>query len=68
MVMGKKLVVVYGHVKSFGCGKIWWGGALIFCRGTLTFLSTWEFFGHVVLVMGIFDHMETLNETSLEFT
>jgi len=40
------------------------GGALIFCGGTLTFLGAWEFFGrdlghgkffgHVVLVMGLF--------------
>ena len=22
---GNNLVVVYGHVKNFGCGKIWWG-------------------------------------------
>ena len=51
----KNLVVVYGYVKNFGCGKIWWhfGEALIFCCGTLTFLGAWEFFGHVILVMGI---------------
>ena len=50
---GKILVVVYGHVKNFGCGKIWWGFDFLVC-GTLTFLGTWEFFGHVVLGMRIF--------------
>ena len=45
----KNLVVVYGYVKNFGCGKIWWHfvEALIFCCGTLTFLGAWGFFGHV---------------------
>ena len=61
---------------------LWWNfvGALIFCCGTLTFfLGAWESFGYVILVMGIFwtrdfghgkffGHVETLNETSLEFT
>ena len=35
---GKNLVVVYGHMKNFDCGKIF-GGAMIFlvAGGTLAF-------------------------------
>ena len=62
MVMGKKLVVVYGHVKSFGCGKIWWGHWffvvghwLFWAHGNFLDMWFWSweffFFGHVVFSM-----------------
>ena len=52
----KNLVAVYGHVKNFGCGKIWWGidFFFFFFLWDFDFLGVWEFFGHVILVMGIF--------------
>ena len=64
---GNNLVVVYGHVKNFGCGKIWWGIDFllwdidIFRR--MRIFWTCDFghgnsygnsFRHVILVMRIF--------------
>ena len=62
---GKNLVVVYGHVKNFGCGKIWRGiDFFVVGHWLFFFLGSWEFFGHdfghgkffghVILVMEIF--------------
>ena len=75
----KNLVVVYGHVKNFDCGEILLGHWFFVVGHWLFFLGAWESFGYVILVMGIFwtrdfghgkffGHVETLNETSLEFT
>ena len=46
------MVVVYGHVKNFGCGKIWWG--IDFLLWDIDFFGCMGIFGLVILVMGTF--------------
>ena len=69
---GKNLVVVYRYVKNFDCGEILVGQWFFVVVGHWSweyiFLGAWEFLDIRVLVMGIFGYVETLNETSLEFT
>ena len=73
----KNLVAVYGHVKNFGCGKIWWGidfffffflGLCLFVR--MGIFWTWDF-GHGIfffffLLREIFDHVVLVMENFLD--
>ena len=75
---GKILVVVYGHVKNFGCGKIWWAIDFFFF---FFFVGHWLFWAHenfldmcfwswdfffLFLSWEIFDHVVLVMENFLD--